>query len=183
MQLQSSDRLLDIGCGTGIIALALSPMVRSIHAIDVSPAIVKRARANLADVANIRVDCGSITAIPVEAGTADKVLVYSVMQYLPDANSARQAFSEVARVLKPGGRALFAANPDPDRMEAYLDHFVGPDPVRRAREFETQRDCLWLDQPTMRRLAEEVGMTATTQTLHPRIRQHFYMFDLIAVKQ
>lgn len=183
LQLGPSDRLLDIGCGTGIIALALSPFVCSIHAIDVSSGMVERARRNLADADNVRIDCGSILQIPADDRSADKVLAYSVLQYLSDADDLRAALREIARVLAPGGRVLLAANPDPARLEAYLDFFVGPDPDARDRETKLQTGLLWIDQAQICTLAEEAGFTASTHPLHARIQQAFYMYDLLGVRR
>lgn len=183
LQLSPSDRLLDIGCGTGIVALAISPYVRSIHAVDVSPGMVERARRNLSDAGNVRIDCGSILKIPADDASAEKVLAYSVLQYLPDVEAVRTAFREIVRVLAPGGRALFAANPDPAKLDAYLDFFVGPDHTARAREIALQKELLWLDQTDICALAEEEGLVASTCSLHDRIQQTFYMYDLLGVRR
>ncbi len=183
LQLGASDRFLDIGCGTGIIALAVSAFVRSVHAVDISPAMVERARQNLSDVPNARVDCGSIVDLPAESGCADKALAYSVLQYLSGEDAVRRAFQEVARVLRPGGRALLAANPDPKRFDAYMDFYCGNDPVAREREVAFQRNLLWLDPPIVCEMAEAVGLSATIETPHGRIQQSFYMYDLLVVRR
>lgn len=183
LDLKPTDRLLDIGCGTGIVALTMSPFVGSIHAVDVSPGVVERARRNLSDAGNVRVNCGSIVAVPAEDSSADKVLAYSVLQYLPNKDALRQALHEIARVVVPGGRALFAANPDPAQLGAYLDFFAGPDAAARARETSFQQELLWIDQATIRSLAEEAGFAASIHPLHSRIQQAFYMYDLLGVRR
>jgi len=163
LDLQRSDRLLDIGCGTGIVALALAPHVSRISACDISPGMVDRARRNLTDIDNISLSVGSITDTGQPDGAYDKVLCYSVIQYLPDEAALSVAFGEIRRVLKPGGRAFLAANPDP---------------AARALNRSLLDQTLWLAPGRAMELARAAGFDATANMVHPRIWQTFYMYDL-----
>ena len=113
LELVPSDEMLDIGCGTGLITLALSPFVKSIHACDISKGMIDRAHKNLSDVPNASISQGTITDSGRPTASANKVLCYSVLQYLRHEQDARKAFLEIRRLLKPNGRAFLAANPDP----------------------------------------------------------------------
>ena len=154
LALSPQDQLLDVGCGTGIFALALSPMVRDIKAFDLSPGAVERAQGNLSDAENVEAAVGSITAIPAPDASCDKVLAYSVLQYLGDADAVRTALSEVHRVLRPGGVALLAANPEQALWPAYLDRVCGDDADARAKETEFQKDLLWSESAESEAMAQ-----------------------------
>ena len=183
LDLGPNDQLLDVGCGTGIFALALSPMVREIQAYDLSPGAVERAQGNVSDVNNVQVGIGSITAIPAPAASCDKVLAYSVLQYLDGVDAVAMALAEIHRVLRPGGVALLAANPDQVCFGAYLDRVCGDDAEARQREVAFQKDLLWLERSNIKALGAKLGFVAETRDIHKRVWQAFYMFDLILVKE
>jgi len=179
LDLQPEDELLDIGGGTGVFALSLSPFIKSIRSFDISPGSVKRAQGNLSDADNVSVDLGSITDIPVGDETCDKFLAYSVLQYLEGDDAVRQALSETRRTLRPNGVGLLAANPDKDRYDAYIDRVCGDDPKAREAQYDLQKTLQWFDVERLVKLAHEVGLEATVCPIHPRIWQSFYMFDLV----
>jgi len=179
LELKPTDRLLDIGCGSGIVTLALAPHVASIHASDFSVGMVERARKNLVDVDNVTLSVGSISATGLADGAFDKVLCYSVIQYLADEAALNGALAEVRRVLKPGGRAFLAANPDLARQTAYLAVIDdNPNPDARALNHSLIGKTLWLTPQRAAELAEAAGFGATASNVHPRIWQTFYMYDL-----
>ena len=119
LDLRQDEQLADIGCGTGLVTLSLAPWLGYIQAVDISPAVIERARHNLAGLDNVSLRVGNLTALPLPDASVDKLLAYSVLQYLGDETAVSRAMHEVARVLKPGGRALLAANPDPMRRNTY----------------------------------------------------------------
>lgn len=183
LDLHQGERLADIGCGAGLISLTLAYWLERIHAIDISPALIERARRNLAGVNNVSLEVGSLTKLPLVDTCVDKLLAYSVLQYLGDESSVGKAMCEVARVLKPGGRALLAANPDPTRRPAYeavLRERV--DQAAAEREFTLLDDLLWLPGVRLVELAAEEGLSARVEPINERIWQHFYMFDLVLDK-
>lgn len=184
LDLRQGEHLADIGCGAGLLALSLAPWLGSIEALDISSALVERAKANLEGMPNVNLHVGSVTSLPLDEASVDKLLAYSVLQYLADEVVAEAALKEVGRVLKPGGRALLAANPDPARRDAYNDVVCArPDPVAAAQEMALQDQLLWLPQSRWLELAHDVGLQARVEPISPRIWQHFYMFDLIVEKQ
>jgi len=179
LELNPSDEMLDIGCGTGQISLALSPFVNSVHACDISQGMIDRAQKNLSDVPNASVSLGTITDSGRPAASADKVLCYSVLQYLRHEQDARDAFLEIKRVLKPDGRAFLAANPDPARQEALVDVINdNPDPKSKALGLSLLDKTLWLAPKRAEEIARECGFEAKSAQVHPRIWQTFYMYDL-----
>lgn len=178
-----SDVLVDVGCGTGLIALAMAPWLNHIYAIDLSPNMVERARRNLSHVGNVEVALGSITRMDLSDHCCERVLAYSVLQYLDGEEEVGQSFRELFRVLRPGGRALLAANPDPVRR-GVLEQAIRarPDQETANRELALQDSLSWMAADRLCALAREAGFRARSEAISERIWQHFYMFDLVLEK-
>lgn len=183
LDLHQGDHLADIGCGAGLIAMTLAPWLKRVYAVDLSPALIERASKNLAGVNNVDLKVGNLTELPLTDALVDKLLAYSVLQYLADESNVSQAMHEVARVLKPGGRALLAANPDPTQRLVY-EAVVRQraDQAAAAREISLLDDLLWLPEAQLLELAAAAGLKARIEPIDARIWQHFYMFDLVLEK-
>lgn len=183
LDLRQNETLADVGCGAGLITLSLSPWLGEIYAFDISPALVQRSVENLSGVSNVRVGVGSLTAIPLADAQVEKLLAYSVLQYLGNEDAVIAALREVSRVLKPGGKALLAANPDPARRQRYEDIVrTRDDQSAVARELSLLDDLLWLTAERYIELAASQGLSARAEPISERIWQHFYMFDMILEK-
>jgi len=104
-------RSLEIGAGTGYFSLNLlrAGVVRESTCTDISPGMVRALAANAErlglTVRSLRADAESL---PFADGSFDLVLGHAVLHHLPDLT---RAFEEFHRVLKPGGRIVFAGEP------------------------------------------------------------------------
>jgi len=102
-------RLLDIGCGTGTLAVMLVTACRdlSIAAIDPDPRALARAaaKARLAG-APVHFDRGFADALPYRTATFDRVFSSMMFHHVPRGEKPG-VLREVRRVLKPGGRLEF----------------------------------------------------------------------------
>jgi ubiquinone/menaquinone biosynthesis C-methylase UbiE len=105
-RLQLGDAVLDVGCGTGTLAMEVARRVgRAGHVagVDPSPQQIARARSKAARRnAPIDFQIGVIEQLAFPDQTFDVVLSTLMMHHLPT-NLKRQGLSEIARVLKPGG--------------------------------------------------------------------------------
>jgi SAM-dependent methyltransferase len=178
LQLAPTDEVLDVGCGTGLLTLSIAPFVAQVYAVDISQGMVQRARLNLAGISNVVISKGSITGTLRPDMSVDKVLAYSVLQYLASEDDIAAAMAEVRRVLRPGGRAMLAANPDPRRRRAY-DVALGLDAEEREGERKAVNSVLWVEGSRLLELAAESGCRAEIRPISERIWQHFYMFNLL----
>ena len=105
------DRALELGCGTGFFLLNLiqAGVARRGSVTDLSPGMVKVATRN---GQNLGLDIDGRVAdaegIPYEDNTFDLVVGHAVLHHIPD---VELSLREVVRVLKPGGRFVFAGEP------------------------------------------------------------------------
>lgn len=124
-RLQPGEMVLDVGCGTGTLAITAKQHLGSqgsIFGIDASPEMIARARkkAKKAGV-DVSFNNGLAEALPFEAAQFDAVLSTVMLHHLP--RSAREQCSrEIKRVLKPGGRVLVVDFPEPG-SKGLLRHF------------------------------------------------------------
>jgi ubiquinone/menaquinone biosynthesis C-methylase UbiE len=93
----------DLGCGTGQVSAALAPFVRRVIAVDGSAAMLQAAKRRLHALENIDLRRGDIEALPIDDARLDAATLMLVLHHVAEPH---RALSEVARVLKPGGRAL-----------------------------------------------------------------------------
>ena len=108
-RLEPGERVLDVGCGTGSLALAARRAVGTagrVAGVDPSPEMIGRARGK-ARRAKLAIDFleAPAQALPFEPATFDVVLSTLVLHQLPPAN-LHDAVGELIRVLRPGGRLL-----------------------------------------------------------------------------
>jgi len=101
-QPETDTRVLDVGTGTGAVAMALSPHVKEVLGIDISPGMLDLAQNNMC--ANTTFRYGDVRDIPVRNATYDLVTARNVFHNILSAADRLQAVSECLRVLRLGGR-------------------------------------------------------------------------------
>ena len=105
------DRALELGCGTGFFLLNLvqSGVARRGSVTDLSPGMVKVAVRNGQGLGlDIDGKVADAEGIPYDDDTFDLVVGHAVLHHIPD---VELSLREVVRVLKPGGRFVFAGEP------------------------------------------------------------------------
>ena len=139
--LRGDERLLDVGCGPGLLAIGFAPYVGSCTGIDPEPAMLAAAEAAAATVGvDLRLIGGRIEDLPDGIGTFDLLTIGRALHWLD-----REATLRVLdRIVAPGGAILSCgvrtsgtdSNPwakpyeqtyrawaaDPDRQRYHIDH-------------------------------------------------------------
>jgi ubiquinone/menaquinone biosynthesis C-methylase UbiE len=110
-RIEPGEQVLDVGCGTGTLAMEVQRRVGSagrVAGIDPGTEQIARARSKAARRhAPVEFQIGVIEQLPFPDQTFDVVLSTLMMHHLP-AGLKRQGLAEIARVLKPGGRLVIA---------------------------------------------------------------------------
>jgi 2-polyprenyl-3-methyl-5-hydroxy-6-metoxy-1,4-benzoquinol methylase len=95
--------VLDVGCGTGSLALILAPHAREVHGLDLSPGMLKIARSKAANqgVSNVSFHTGTLEGLTAfEPGTLDVVCAYSLLHLVHDRAAT---LARMWELLRPGG--------------------------------------------------------------------------------
>jgi ubiquinone/menaquinone biosynthesis C-methylase UbiE len=143
-------KLLDVACGGGIVVCAFAPHVKHATGIDMTPAMLDRARQHATDtgVANVTWDRGDVMSLPYADGAFDIVVTRFSMHHFPDPLGVLR---EMVRVCAPGGRVVV------------VDMYASEEPAKAAEwnRLEKLRDpshvrCLTL--PELQALFGQAGL-------------------------
>lgn len=104
----------DLACGSGAAALALAPWVAEVIAVDRSREMLQAARRRAKGVSNLRLEEGDLENLPIANATCDAALM---LLALTQVDEPRLAVAEMARIIKPRGRAVIVDLLEHDREE------------------------------------------------------------------
>jgi ubiquinone/menaquinone biosynthesis C-methylase UbiE len=102
---------LELGCGTGFFTLnlKLAGVIDEGHVTDLSPGMVEVAQRNARGLGfEVEGRVADAERLPYDDDTFDIVIGHAVLHHIPDLD---RSFAEILRVLKPGGRFVFAGEP------------------------------------------------------------------------
>lgn len=111
-------RLLDVGCGTGMVLSLASADGWSVTGVDVAEPLLEIAAGRVGETA---VRCAEADELPFDAGSFDAVVGVNSFQFAADPVLALQ---EAARVLAPGGRVVASLFAEPERSESTAVHLA-----------------------------------------------------------
>jgi len=130
-RLSPGERVLDLGSGAGTDSLVAAQMVGEegrVTGVDMTPQMLAKARAAAAEMGAGNVDFveGEAEKLPFEDGSFDVVVSNGVIDLIPDKDAV---FSELYRVLAPGGRMQIAdvtiQNPVSEEGRRDIDLWTG----------------------------------------------------------
>lgn len=142
-------RLLDVGCGDGALASEFARRGAIVTGLDAAPEMVAAARRRSEiEVTRLHLVAGRAERLPFGDAAFDCVLAVTVLCFVRE---AEQAVSEMARVLKPGGRLVIGELGRWSLWAAYrrIRGWLG-DPTWRAAMFRTATE--------LRRLVDAAGL-------------------------
>lgn len=146
LKLTGNESILEIGTGTGELAIFLSSYCRRVHAIDVSDAMLSQAiaKATLLHANNIQFQKGGFLTYAFAPESYDAIVSQLALHHLPDTWKLI-ALNRIYKALKSGGRFYLkdiAYTFAPDRYAVYFDnlislhkHYYGPEAEKTAITF------------------------------------------------
>jgi ubiquinone/menaquinone biosynthesis C-methylase UbiE len=128
-KVHAGQRVLDVGCGTGVVAVTAARLGARVTGLDLTPALLERAREN-ARLAQVQIEWreGDIENLPFQEGEFDVVLSQFGHIFAP---RPELAVAEMLRVLKPGGTIAFSTWPPElftGRMFMITSRYAPPPP-------------------------------------------------------
>ena len=126
----ADDTVLDVACGPGLVVCAFARVVRQATGIDLTPAMIERARAVQAEqgVSNVTWQVGDVLPLPFADASFSIVTSRFAFHHLPDPLAV---LGEMKRVCTPGGKVMLVdltASPDPEKAAAFHRMEVLRDP-------------------------------------------------------
>jgi ubiquinone/menaquinone biosynthesis C-methylase UbiE len=126
------DTVLDVACGPGLTACAFAKSAARVTGIDITPAMIERAKARQAEMSltNMTWRVGDILALPFPDVSFSLVVTRYSFHHLLDPGAA---LAEMIRVCEPGGRVMVMdATPELSKADAYnrMEKLRDPSHVR-----------------------------------------------------
>src|SRR5262249_36593088 len=144
LDLRPNARILEVGCGAGLLTVALALNGYIVDAVDSTDAMLQMTRQTatrhgVEDL--VRIQSADVHALPFHQHTFDLVIALGV---IPWSHSEHLALREMQRVLKPGGHFLVTADNNA-RLDRLLDPLSSPlaAPLRLAAKHFLRLCGLW----------------------------------------
>ena len=114
--------VLDLACGSGIIANELAKDVKEVHGIDISLKMIEYARKNTAllKIENVTYSHGNISTIDFDNESFDIITAYNILHLLED---VQHVFNNVYSLLKPGG-LFISETPCLGEKKSFFGYFL-----------------------------------------------------------
>jgi SAM-dependent methyltransferase len=127
---RAGQQVLDVGCGTGVVAITARRRGARVTGIDLTPELLQRARENAA-IADVDIEWheGDVESLPFDDGAFDMVLSQFGHMFAPRHEVATR---EMLRVLKPGGLLAFSTWPPElclGRLFILIGRYLPPPPA------------------------------------------------------
>lgn len=140
LELQPFQSVLEIGVGTGRLAVRVAPLCGLFCGIDISPKTVQRAKENLADLSNVKLYCGDFLTFRFSERFDT---IYSSLTFM-HIQKKQSAITKAATLLNQGGKFLLSIDKNQDR---FLD-------------FQTRKIPIYPDNPeTITNCIEHSGLS------------------------
>jgi ubiquinone/menaquinone biosynthesis C-methylase UbiE len=140
--------VLEVGCGPGHLSIAMASRHQlDVAALDLDPDMIERARANAtraeADPARLSFVVGDVASLPFADGSFDLAVSTFSMHHWADPSAG---LAEIARVLRPGARALIWDLPEHGGLRLLgprHEHMPDPAELSEGLPLRVAKTTLW----------------------------------------
>src|SRR5947208_6635331 len=133
-EVRPDDTVLDVACGPGLVVCAFARVARHVTGIDLTPAMIERARGIQRErgLRNVTFEVGDVRALPHPDASFTIVASRFAFHHIPEPAAV---LAEMKRVCTPGGKVLVTdveASPDPAKAAAFnrMERLRDPSHVR-----------------------------------------------------
>jgi SAM-dependent methyltransferase len=132
------ERILDLACGTGVLALELARMGHQVHGIDISPEMIERAKDRSVDMPGVSFQVGDMRNFELAERFHICTCTFDSINYLLEADEVKQMFCHVAKALERSGVFVFDSNTE----QLYINRHKGTHPRELGDESFVQK-CIY----------------------------------------
>lgn len=179
LKLKKNDRLLDIGCGAGLLEILFTYWVKEIYAIDYSDEMVKIAKRITNHYNNIIIQQSDIRKLHFEDRFFNKIIVNSVIQYLNDMDEVEISLKELKRVIKNNGIILLSMNPDLKQKKKYFNGYQKLEFSEKQikEKVNINNKIIWFNKSELKNMCNKIGFKS--YILNKSKYQPLNHFDLL----
>lgn len=131
---RDGDKVLDVGAGTGGLALSLAARVPHSEIVGIDPSADSIAFARARSNPHVHFDVGDAQALPYESATFDRTMAQLVMNFIPD---HEKGLHEMMRVTRPGGTVtacVWDYDAGMQMLRFFWDEVVALDPTAEPKD-------------------------------------------------
>jgi ubiquinone/menaquinone biosynthesis C-methylase UbiE len=182
LQLQKTDRVLDVCCGNGLLTSYVSGYCSSVTGVDFSEALINQARNNYPERTFYHADVLNKQQLQKEAHLYDAIYLYYSFQYLESFDKGMQAISNMLTMLKPGGKLLIGDVPD--RAKFFVYYHSWPRLWQLFKQLLVNRNDMgkfWSEEE-MQLICQKLKVKGSFLTQPPQLPHAHYRFDFLIEK-
>ncbi len=172
-------RVLEIGCGTGLLLLRIAPHCDAYHGADFSAGVIDQLKAHLdrspAQFNHVELSRREATDFTeFEADAFDLVVINSVTQYFPSVDYLVRVLAEALRVTKPGGSVFVGDVRNLDLLETFhasvqlhkaAESLSVEELARRVRRAVAEEDELVIDPAFFKAIGRQAGKACAVRVM------------------
>ncbi|MFN3530607.1 MAG: class I SAM-dependent methyltransferase [Bacteroidia bacterium] len=180
LELQPTDRLLDVCCGNGSLSNLLAPKVYHCLGVDFSQQLIAKARLYESErLYFVRADAMQLSGL---GQSFNKINLYFSFQYFDSYEKGLRVLSEMNSLLEPGGRIFIGDTPDARKWHLYYNS-----PIKKLRYYyqrfkgKEPMGKFWQPQE-FEKMAEWLGLNVQIFAEPEDLPYAWYRFDAVFIK-
>ena len=132
-----SDRILDVGCGTGLFILKISKFGKTIVGIDCSKKMLNEAKKKCSHLLNVSLICSDADFLPLRENSFNLVFAFTLLQNMPN---PEKTLHEILRVANIDSTVILTAQKKAftkfrfmqllGKIDLYLIHFIATEELK-----------------------------------------------------